>query len=75
MDVILNIVPTLNHSCELPTNLVEAREQWVNGKDFIILRGPHCSIRDTALMKYDGHTHMRILMHLDGRIVHELVPL
>lgn len=33
----------------------EAEQDWNDGKDFRILCGPYCSIRDTDLLKHMGH--------------------
>lgn len=34
----------------------EAEHDWNAGKDFKILQGPYCSIRDMELLKDMGHT-------------------
>ena len=36
-------------------SLDEAKADWEAGKDFRIVRGPYCSIRDTELFKSMGH--------------------
>ena len=36
-------------------SLDEAKADWEAGKDFRIVRGPYCSIRDTELFKSIGH--------------------
>ena len=35
--------------------LEEAEKDWLEGKDFGIVGGPYCSIRDTELFKQMGH--------------------
>lgn len=35
--------------------LEDAKADWNLGKDFKIVRGPYCSIRDTELFKSMGH--------------------
>ena len=35
--------------------LAEAKADWEEGKDFKILKGPYCSIRDTAAFEAMGH--------------------
>lgn len=35
--------------------LDEAEADWVGGKDFRILNGPYCSLRDVQLLKDMGH--------------------
>ena len=36
-------------------SLDEAKADWEAGKDFRIVRGPYCSIRDTELFKSMGY--------------------
>ena len=36
-------------------SLDEAKADWEAGKDFCIVHGPYCSIRDTELFKSLGH--------------------
>lgn len=36
-------------------SLDEAKADWEAGKDFRIVHGPYCSIRDTELFKSMGH--------------------
>lgn len=36
-------------------------KDWVDGKDFQVLRGPYFSIRDVALLKRDGYTHVKFI--------------
>lgn len=40
----------------------EARAAWDAGKDFKIVGGPYCSIRDTKTMLEMGHTRVTIMM-------------
>lgn len=35
--------------------LEDAKADWDSGKDFKIMHGPYCSIRDTELFKSMGH--------------------
>ena len=37
------------------STLAEAKADWEGGKDFRIVRGPYCSIRDTEMFKSIGH--------------------
>lgn len=36
-------------------------EDWKTGKDFKILKGPYCSIRDVPRMKADGYDAVVLL--------------
>lgn len=36
-------------------SLDTAEQDWIDGKDFKILKGPYCSIRDTEAFKAMGH--------------------
>lgn len=36
---------------------------WNAGKDFQIVNGPYCSIRDLKLMRDDGFTDVTLLRH------------
>jgi hypothetical protein len=35
-------------------------KDWFDGKDFMIINGPYCSIRDVPRLKRDGYTHVRL---------------
>lgn len=39
----------------------EAIDDWYYGKDFLILEGPYCSIRDVKLMLNNDFTHVQII--------------
>lgn len=39
----------------------EACEDWWAEKDFMILEGPYCSIRDTKQLLANGYTHIQFI--------------
>ena len=39
----------------------KAKKDWDEGKDFGIINGPYCSIRDVELMKKDGFTKVECM--------------
>lgn len=49
--------------------LDQASADWVAGKDFKIFEGPYCSIRDVALIREQGYTHVA-LAYVSGLALH-----
>jgi hypothetical protein len=39
----------------------QALKDWEDGKDFLIVGGPYCSVRDTPTMIRDGWQYVRIM--------------
>lgn len=41
-----------------------ALKDWNDGKDWIIWRGPYCSIRDVKTMRANGYTHVHLMYNV-----------
>lgn len=59
-DNVLDLIPAYGRFYEDEESL---QKDWEGGKDFMILAGPYCSIRDLKLMKERGYRALVIRNH------------
>jgi hypothetical protein len=58
LDPVLVLLPAYGRSYETEA---EVLSDWSDGKDFKVIRGPYCSIRDTELIGKDGFEAIYII--------------